>query len=491
MPDLLDDPAYADTVARHFDCVVVEHHMKWGPLCSRPDARAAGAPASQWGKQRPPCRSFSPLSGCYDFGPSDKVVDWALSRGLAVKGHVLLWHVTSPGWLEALPPPQLREAVRRHIHTTVGHFRGRVGSWDVANECLAPDGTLAGTLFTRRLGQSIIDDAFRWAREAAGPGVLLIYNDNKVEGCAVPPPGPPAVADGDDAAAAAAAAAAVAAGGGGGDDDDARYCCDFYRKSDAMYALLKGMLERGVPVGGVGLQAHFTASGVGTGRCPTPAAVAANVRRLGELGLRVNISEMDVRTSKLPRRPPRAGAAAAGGASSSSSSSSSSSADAASAAAAADDDDGAAWRALREEAQTCIYGGVLGACVAEPAFDGVTFWGFTDKHSWVHQFYHEDEPLLFDASFAPKPALEAVRTALRGASGGGGGGCGSSSSTTAGTAAAAPPALPWGARWMLPEPAPEPASAVCIAVAAAAAAATTTASGDDRPDWELGAGAGK
>ena len=105
----------------------------------------------------------------------EQVVDWALANGLVVKGHVLLWHVTSPGWLTALEPAQLREALRRHIYTVLGHFRGRVASWDVANECLAPDGALADTLFTRALGPGIIDDAFHWAREAAGPDVLLFY----------------------------------------------------------------------------------------------------------------------------------------------------------------------------------------------------------------------------------------------------------------------------------------------------------------------------
>jgi GH35 family endo-1,4-beta-xylanase len=30
--------------------------------------------------------------------------------------------------------------LRRHIFTTMGHFRGRIKVWDVVNEALAPDG---------------------------------------------------------------------------------------------------------------------------------------------------------------------------------------------------------------------------------------------------------------------------------------------------------------------------------------------------------------
>lgn len=55
------------------------------------------------------------------------------------------------------------------------------------------------------------------------------------------------------------------------------------------------MNERGVPVHGVGLQAHFDAAGTGLRRPPTPHSVNRQVRRLGKLGLSVNISEMDVR----------------------------------------------------------------------------------------------------------------------------------------------------------------------------------------------------
>ena len=59
------------------------------------------------------------------------------------------------------------------------------------------------------------------------------------------------------------------------------------------------MKERGVPVHGAGLQAHFNAAGTGLRRTPTPHSVSRQVRRLGELGLSVNISEMDVRVAEV------------------------------------------------------------------------------------------------------------------------------------------------------------------------------------------------
>ena len=54
-------------------------------------------------------------------------------------------------------------------------------------------------------------------------------------------------------------------------------------------------------------------------------------------------------------------------------------------------------------------------CLAVPACHGVTFWGFTDAHTWVRDFLLvEDWPLPFDEDYLPKPAFFGVRDALLG-----------------------------------------------------------------------------
>ena len=113
---------------------------------------------------------------------------------------------------------------------------------------------------------------------------------------------------------------------------------------------------------GAGLQGHFSAGGTGRGRCPTPSMVRNQIRRLGQLGLKVNLSELDVRISKLPP-----------------------------------DSD------LRRSAQVAIYRDLVAAALAEPAFDGIWLWGFTDRHTWVRHFYYEDEPLILDGNYRRKP----------------------------------------------------------------------------------------
>jgi endo-1,4-beta-xylanase len=242
---------------------------------------------------------------------------------MRVKGHALVWHGDSPAWLDSLSPADARAAVREHILDTVGRYRGRVAVWDVVNEAIADGGGLRDTVYLRKLGPGYLADAFRWAREA-DPGALLVYNDYGGEG--------------------------------------------LNRKSDEVYELVRDLVRQGAPVGGVGLQMHLDAASL-----PPTADIARNLRRLGELGLVVNLSEMDVRVARLP------GDAAA-----------------------------------KLETQRRVYHDVVGVCVAEPRCHAVTFWGFTDAHSWIDSFFGPDDPLPFDDAYRAKPAYHGVMDALRG-----------------------------------------------------------------------------
>jgi endo-1,4-beta-xylanase len=135
-------------------------------------------------------------------------------------------------------------------------------------------------------------------------------------------------------------------------------------KADAVHDLVRRLLHDGVPLHGVGLQMHLRAA-----RPPAPAAITAHVARLAALGLAVRISEMDVRIRRLRRGDPLA-------------------------------------------RQRRVYEDAIAACAGIPGFAGVTFWGLSDAHSWVHAEFGADAPLLFDRDYAPKPAYFGVRDAL-------------------------------------------------------------------------------
>ena len=225
--------------------------------------------------------------------------------------------------MKALSPSELRAALADHIRTVAGRYRGRIAVWDVVNEAVADGGSgLRETVFLQKLGDSYLDLAFEVAHEA-DPGALLTYNDYGAEGLGA--------------------------------------------KSDQVYALVRRLKERGVPIGGVGLQMHIAAQ-----NRPPNADIAANLRRLAELGLVVNISEMDVRIKDV-----------------------------------------AGEQSTRLTVQRREYQEIVALCVAEPACQAVTFWGFTDRYSWIDSFFGPDDPLLFDEVYAAKPAFFGVQDALR------------------------------------------------------------------------------
>ena len=183
----------------------------------------------------------------HTFDTADAIVAFARAHDMRVRGHTLVWHEALPLWLTAgqFGRDHLAAILKDHILTEVGHFRGRVSAWDVVNEGLDSSGDLRDTIWLRALGPDYIDQAFRWARQA-DPDVPLFYNEFGAEGM-----GP---------------------------------------KSDGLYRLAWGMLARGVPIRGVGLQMH-----VSLNDGSRPADVAANMRRLAALGLEIQITEMDVR----------------------------------------------------------------------------------------------------------------------------------------------------------------------------------------------------
>ena len=264
--------------------------------------------------------------GVYDFTAADRIVAFAEARGMRVRGHALIWHGATPAWVNVLSEPELRIAMEDHIRTVAGRYRGRIYAWDVVNEAVADEGQantdgLRNTVFLQRLGPGYIAEAFRLARRAA-PDARLYYNDYAIEWTNA--------------------------------------------KFERTYALVKGLVDAGVPIDGVGFQMHVEAQNY-----PPAAQVARNMQRLAELGLLVNISEMDVRIRLAPGD-----------------------------------------LMTRLEAQKRVYREIVGVCVAQPFCDGITFWGFTDRYSWIDGFFGPDDPLPFNESYGAKPAAYGVLDAL-------------------------------------------------------------------------------
>jgi len=263
--------------------------------------------------------TIEPRPGEFNFGPGDAYVAFAEENGQRVHGHTLVWHYV-PQWVTdaSRSRDELREVLRRHVQRTVAHWRGRIASWDVVNEPLGDDADLYDNVWLRTLGPDYIADAFRWAREA-DPDAVLFINDFDIEG--------------------------------------------INAKSDRLYHLVRTLRAQGVPIDGVGFQTHVA-------KMTLPDTFEANLRRFADLGVRVAITELDVRMP-LPVTQQRL------------------------------------------ERQAAIYARVLRACLRLPACDAVTMWGFTDAHSWINrEFPGQGAPLPFDDAYRRKPAYWALHDTL-------------------------------------------------------------------------------
>lgn len=304
----------AQLLTRHFTQVTPENHMK---------------PEAWYDEER-------------RFRPHDQalaIMDFARDNGLRVYGHVLVWHSQTPDWFfqdssgQPLSTSEadkqvLRDRLRTHIFAVAEALSERYGpfgsdtnplyAFDVVNEVVSDSGEYADGLrrseWYRILGESFIDLAFRYADEAfndvyAVPGtdpVTLFINDYNTEQSG----------------------------------KQARY-----------RALVERLLDRGVPIDGVGHQFHVSLA--------TPvASLDGALNAFKDLPLTQAVTELDVTTGTPVTRASLI-------------------------------DQGYfyrdAFRIFREHTDDLF---------------SVTVWGLTDGRSWRSA----NRPLLFDDDLRAKPA---------------------------------------------------------------------------------------
>jgi endo-1,4-beta-xylanase len=261
--------------------------------------------------------TVQPERGRFDFAPADRIVAFAQANGMRVRGHTLVWGKQLPPWLEegTWTPAELKQILEEHIQTEVRHFRGSVREWDVVNEAIADDGSggFEPNLWYRVIGPDYIAIALRAARRA-DPTAKLFINEFNTDRPGV--------------------------------------------KVDALLRLVKRLKAQRVPLNGIGFQAH-----VKLDWHPSANELTKVMRRFTRLGLRVEVTELDV---------PLGG--------------------------------GEPLDQLLA-AQARVYAQIGSACRQVAACDRITTWGFTDASTWLGT---DERPLPFTADYTPKPAFFAL-----------------------------------------------------------------------------------
>jgi endo-1,4-beta-xylanase len=275
----------------------------------------------------------------YTFDDADWMMDYAAKSNMKVGGHCLVWYQDIPSWLANLSSVDAtRRALVDHINTVVGRYKGRIYHWVVVNEIFAPvpNAIFRSSHWLDVLGPDYVDLAFRTAH-AADPEAILILNDTHL------------TADSSF------------------NDAQRRKVLDQLRAYKA----------NGTPVHALGIQGHIrTDEGLESEK------IRAFVAAVGDLGLKVFFTEVDVLDNQLPY------------------------------------DFG-----QRDEQVAEYYYKALALALTEEAVDSVFTWGLVDNQSWYNapnataKFRRSDgqpnRPLPLDDHFKRKPCWGALAESFK------------------------------------------------------------------------------
>jgi len=275
-----------------------------------------------------------PEENRYYWRDADSIMAFAQRNHIKVRGHNLCWHAQAPNWMfkdslgKDVSKEVLLDRLHKHINTVVSRYKGKIYAWDVVNEAIADDTTfLRKSKWNQISGQEFIEKAFIYAHEA-DPKTKLFYNDYNTEQPA---------------------------------------------KREKIYKLLKDLLAKGIPVQGVGLQAHWSVNN------PTREELEKSIQMFSSLGLQIQFTELDISVYAG-----RQGGQLING---------------------ERPQEKAVFTPEMEQQQLEKYKMVFEVFRKyRKNITGVTFWNVSDRYTWLDGRGRKNFPLLFDTNLLPKKA---------------------------------------------------------------------------------------
>lgn len=124
---------------------------------------------------------FEPVRGAPRTDEMRRTAQWLRQRGVALKGHPLVWHTVTAPWLLDLELDEIERAQRERIRRDVADFAGLVDTWDAINETVImpvfDNGDNGITRLAKDRGRlAMLRLAFEEARET-NPNAVLLVND--------------------------------------------------------------------------------------------------------------------------------------------------------------------------------------------------------------------------------------------------------------------------------------------------------------------------
>jgi GH35 family endo-1,4-beta-xylanase len=219
-------PTELDLIKSQFNVITPENSMKPGPV--------------------------HPQENTWNWTQPEALVAFCQDNNIKTVGHCLAWHSqTNPWFFQGADRDVALARLKDHVHTLVGHFRGKMSGWDVVNEAISDTAgatdteNLRSSQWFQIVGPDFLTQAFKFAREA-DPAVPLHYNDYSIESGA---------------------------------------------KHRSSLLLLKRLISDGAPITTVGIQGHWSVTNLNAQKIEQIDQAIGNYKALK---LKVAITELDV-----------------------------------------------------------------------------------------------------------------------------------------------------------------------------------------------------
>jgi len=262
--------------------------------------------ALKWG-------SMERNEGRIDYKVVDAILEWTSVHDIPLRGHCVFWGIPNrvQNWLKQFDDEQLRKALQTRATTIARRYRGRFAEYDLNNEMIH------GNYYAERLGPGITKQMAEWFKQEDPQATLFVNDYDVLTG----------------------------------------------KRLDDYVAHIRGLLQDGVPIGGIGVQGHLH------GEFFDPKALREALEKLGKIGLPVRITEFNIPGQRSRFRQRR----------------------------------NLKLTPEQERAKAVALADYYRICFAHPAVDGILMWGFWEGANWIPQ------SSLYRRDWSPTPAADEYR----------------------------------------------------------------------------------
>lgn len=257
--------------------------------------------------------SMERRQGQVDYSICEAMLQWTGEHEIPLRGHNIFWGIRNfvQPWVIALDDATLRETLKARALDIGTRYRGRFAEYDLNNEMIH------GNYYQDRLGPQITREMADWVRQG-DPNAVLFLND---------------------------------------------YDILTGRRLEDYVVHIRGLLDQGVPLGGIGVQGHLH------GDSFDPAVVQASLAKLAQFKLPIVVTEFNFPGQRSKHYEKRGDQLT-------------------------DEEEQAKAKAIVDYYRICF---------AQSAVKGILMWGFWEGANWIPQ------SSLYRRDWSPTPAAEAYR----------------------------------------------------------------------------------